>query len=98
MWFLLCWQGDGAADPGIDNEESQEASDSIQKQADSQSSGTKTHAMHSFLMLMLQYAAIWKKVLGTFLRNISDYQCWKQLSCLMFLWKLYCYTFFFFDG
>ncbi|XP_051989723.1 nucleoprotein TPR-like isoform X2 [Xyrauchen texanus] len=29
----------GAADPGIDNEESQEASDSIQKQADSQSSG-----------------------------------------------------------
>ncbi len=43
MWFLLCWQGDGAADPGIDNEESQEASDSIQKQADSQSSGTRTH-------------------------------------------------------
>ncbi|XP_052470885.1 nucleoprotein TPR isoform X1 [Carassius gibelio] len=32
-------EGDGAADPGIDNEESQEASDSIQKQADSQSSG-----------------------------------------------------------
>ncbi len=58
MWFLLCWQGDGAADPGIDNEESQEASDSIQKQADSQSSGTKTRTMHSFLMLMLQYAAI----------------------------------------
>uniref|UniRef100_A0A9J8BGN9 Nucleoprotein TPR n=1 Tax=Cyprinus carpio carpio TaxID=630221 RepID=A0A9J8BGN9_CYPCA len=32
-------EGDGAADPNIDNEESQEASDSIQKQADSQSSG-----------------------------------------------------------
>uniref|UniRef100_A0A672T2W4 Nucleoprotein TPR n=1 Tax=Sinocyclocheilus grahami TaxID=75366 RepID=A0A672T2W4_SINGR len=32
-------EGDGAADPGIDNEESQEASDSIQKQADSQSCG-----------------------------------------------------------
>ncbi|KTG41002.1 hypothetical protein cypCar_00019301 [Cyprinus carpio] len=32
-------EGDGAADPGMDNEESQEASDSIQKQVDSQSSG-----------------------------------------------------------
>ncbi|XP_051717159.1 nucleoprotein TPR-like isoform X1 [Ctenopharyngodon idella] len=32
-------EGGGAADPGIDNEESQEASGSIQKQADSQSSG-----------------------------------------------------------
>ncbi|XP_052403719.1 nucleoprotein TPR [Carassius gibelio] len=32
-------EGDGAADPDIDNEEGQEASDSIQKQADSQSSG-----------------------------------------------------------
>ncbi|KAK7162888.1 hypothetical protein R3I93_007053 [Phoxinus phoxinus] len=32
-------EGDGADDPGIDNEESQEASESIQKQADSQSSG-----------------------------------------------------------
>uniref|UniRef100_A0A673I5S4 Nucleoprotein TPR n=1 Tax=Sinocyclocheilus rhinocerous TaxID=307959 RepID=A0A673I5S4_9TELE len=41
-------EGDGAADPGIDNEESQEASDSIQKQADSQSSGTKTNTIHSF--------------------------------------------------
>ncbi|XP_016328262.1 nucleoprotein TPR-like isoform X2 [Sinocyclocheilus anshuiensis] len=33
-------EGDGAADPGIDNKESQEASDSIQKQADSQSSAS----------------------------------------------------------
>ncbi|XP_067218457.1 nucleoprotein TPR isoform X1 [Chanodichthys erythropterus] len=32
-------EGGGAADPGIDNEERQEASGSIQKQADSQSSG-----------------------------------------------------------
>ncbi|XP_067310032.1 nucleoprotein TPR isoform X2 [Pseudorasbora parva] len=32
-------EGGGAGDPGIDNEESQEASGTIQKQADSQSSG-----------------------------------------------------------
>jgi len=49
MVVLVCWQGDGADDPGIDNEESQEASESIQKQADSQSSGTKTHTHHSLL-------------------------------------------------
>lgn len=47
MSFLVCRQGDGADDPGMDNEESQEAPESIQKQADSQSSGTKTHTTHS---------------------------------------------------
>jgi len=50
MVVLVCWQGDGADDPGIDNEESQEASESIQKQADSQSSGTKTHTQHHSLL------------------------------------------------
>ncbi|XP_073704186.1 nucleoprotein TPR [Garra rufa] len=41
-------EGDGAADPGIDNEESQEASDSIQKQADSQSSEASVSTLECF--------------------------------------------------
>ncbi|XP_043117020.1 LOW QUALITY PROTEIN: nucleoprotein TPR [Puntigrus tetrazona] len=41
-------EGDGAADPGIDNEESQEASDSIQKQADSQSGEASVSTLEAF--------------------------------------------------
>lgn len=76
MWLLLCWQGDGAADPNIDNEESQEASDSIQKQADSQSSGTKTHTMHSFLNHSKSLRSLWlffKKVLSIEHSSIENY-------------------------
>lgn len=60
MGFLGCWQGGGAADPGIDNEESQEASGSIQKQADSQTSGINTHK-HTFFMLCQDTGSVYLK-------------------------------------